>query len=343
MIYRTVLFLLSALILPLSLFAALPAWRGVLIDSSRHFVSPAELRELFPLLQEAGINVLQLHLTDGPGWRLESKAFPELTQKGAWRVDKTDRPWAWRETEFWTPEHAAAGKKRYGGFYTQADLRSLALTAASYGIRIVPELDVPGHSAALLVARPDLACPTNRDPAAWFRGKDVICIGNPATLPFLETLLDELCAIFPDSPLHIGCDEVPELAWDACPLCNDPAVRKRFYTQLIAAVKARGREVIAWDELRLTGADISEVRLSCWHDEVTPRPQDIACPYSFCYLDQAASRARLADWEIPDGVFGIQLNLWTEEMPTAAIRKQHLVEGLTALRTALERKEKSAP
>lgn len=343
MFTRAFLFLISALLLPMVLPGALPAWRGLLIDTSRHFPSVDELTSYLPILQEHGINVLHLHLTDGPGWRFESKTFPVLTEKGAWRVDKTDKPWNWRETEFWTAEHAAAGKKRYGGFYTAEELKGFVQTAQRYGIRVMPELDVPGHSAALLTACPELACPTNRDPKAWFLGKDVICISNPKTMEMLDTLIGELCDIFPDVPIHIGCDEVPEMAWDECPHCKDPAMRKQFYTNLIAAVKKRGRQVAAWDELRLTGIDISEVILTCWHDEVTPRAQDIACPYSFCYLDQAASRARLASWKIPAPVAGVQLNLWTEEMPTAEIRKANILEGLKALRIALEQDKARNP
>ncbi len=316
---------------------AAPSWRGLMIDTSRHFVPVEELETYLPKMQAAGLNVLHLHLADGPGWRFEVPAYPRLTAVGAWRVDKTDRPWNWRETEFWQEDFAAQGKQKYGGFYTAAELRALAQTAKTYGIRIVPEIDIPGHSAAFLTAYPELACPTNRDPRRWFLGQDVVCVGNPQTLECLTEVFRTLGATFPESPLHIGCDEVPTWTWDACPRCQDPAVRKQFYAQLVANVRALGHEVVAWDELGTTGIDVTDVTLMCWNDRAQPRPQDIACPYSYCYLDQRASRARLPHWTPPQGVRGVQINLWTEEMPTQALRAQYIDEGLRALKAVLER------
>lgn len=311
--------------------------KRLLIDVSRHFWEMDELYALLPKMQAAGFSVLHLHLTDGPGWRLESKAYPLATEKGAWRVDKTDKPWHWRSTEFWTPEHATTGAKRYGGYYTVEQLKAFHQAAKEHGILIIPEIDVPGHSAALMFAYPELACPTNKDPKGWFLGKDVLCVGNPKTLTFCDAIIGELCEIFPGSPIHIGCDEVPTFAWAECPTCQCPNVQKAFYEALVACVKKRGVEVLAWDELAQTGIDISDITLTCWHDEVQPRANDVACPYSYCYLDQAKSRDRLPTWEIPKNVRAIQLNLWTEEMPTREIRERILDEGFKALQQALEK------
>lgn len=318
------------------LSAMTPSWRGLLWDTSRHFPSLDEIRALFPHLQAAHCNVLHLHLVDGPGWRFESKAYPRLTSVGAWRVDKTDRPWNWRATEFWTAEHAAKGLKKYGGFYTAAELSALAQEAATYGITIMPEIDVPGHSAALLTAYPEIACPTNQDPKQWFLGKDIICISNPKTLELLDTVIGELCDAFPGAPIHIGCDEVPDYVWRDCPGCRNPETQKRFYEALIQSVRKRGREVAAWDELKATGVNVDNIILTCWHDEVTPREQDVACPYSFCYLDQAASRANLPKWQLPKAVRGVQLNLWTEELMTRADREAILFPALQHFKALLE-------
>ena len=326
--------LILATILSLSGVFAKPAHRGLMIDTSRHFPSVTELTALLPELRAADINVLHLHLTDGPGWRFESKVYPRLTSVGAWRVDKTDRPWNWRATEFRTPAEARPGEKIYGGFYTQADCRKLSEEAKKYGIRLIPEIDIPGHAAALMLAYPALACPTNRDPKAWFHGKDVLCVGNPATLKLIDTVIGELCEAFPGAPIHIGCDEVPTMAWDTCPLCKNPAVRKVFYTAVIDCVRRRGREVFAWDDLRSAGIPMDGVTLTCWHDDAALRPQDIACPYSFCYLDQPTSVRRLPFWRIPTGCRGWQLNLWTEEMPTRAIRTARIRAGLNGLNAA---------
>ncbi len=311
--------------------------KRLLIDVSRHYWEMDELLALLPKMKAEGFTVLHLHLTDGPGWRLESAAYPLATEKGAWRVDKTHLPWNWRATEFWTDTHHMLGMKRYGGFYTAEALKSFNQTAQSYGIQIIPEVDVPGHSAALMFAYPTLACPTNQDPRAWFLGKDVLCVGKSETLKFCDTIIGELAEIFPGSPIHIGCDEVPTFAWEECPMCQQPEVQRAFYENLLALVCKRGIEVIAWDELALTGVDISDVSLTCWHDEVSPRQQDIACPYSYCYLDQLKSLERLPTWDIPRNVKAIQLNLWTEEMPTRSIREERIDAGFKALREALKR------
>lgn len=337
--FALVLFLMMAFSLVAQTVSG--AWRGLLYDTSRHFPTMDELYSLLPMLKEAHCTVLHLHLVDGPGWRFESKAYPNLTTIGAWRVDKTDKPWNWRATEFWTKAHAQAGKKRYGGYYTAEDLTAFAKVAATYDITIVPEIDVPGHSAALLTAYPEIACPTNQDPKQWFLGKDIICISNPKTLQLLDTVIGELCEAFPGSPIHIGCDEVPHYVWDACPTCRDPKAQKAFYEALIEMVRKRGREVIAWDELALTGVDVSNVTLTCWHDEVTPRSQDIACPYSFCYLDQASSRKRLPTWAPPPNVRGFQFNLWTEELPTRASRMAILKEMLPHIKRLGESSQSS--
>lgn len=311
--------------------------KSLLIDVSRHFWSLEELHALLAKLHDEGFTRLHLHLTDGPGWRMESKAYPLVTTKGAWRVDKTDQPWNWRATEFWTEAHAQAGLKRYGGFYTIEELKALNEAARRYAITIVPEIDLPGHSAALMFAYPELACPTNQDPSAWLKGRDVLCISNPQTIQFAQTIIREVAEIFPGSPIHIGCDEVPTFAWADCPQCCDPAHQKQFYEALIQAVRDQGVDVYAWDELAQTGVDISDVTLTCWHDEVQPRANDIACPYSYCYLDQAKSRQQLPQWEVPMHVKAVQLNLWTEEMPTREIREARLQEGFEALEQAFKR------
>lgn len=315
---------------------ALWSRRALMLDTSRHFIPVGEIvGKIIPRMAEYGLNTLHLHLTDGPGWRFESKAYPRLTAVGAWRVDKTDRPWNWRDTEFWSPEHAAKGLKRYGGYYTAEDLRTVREAAEAAGILIIPEMDIPGHSAALLTAYPEAACPTNRDPRGWFLGRDVVCASSAETRRMIDTLIGELCALFPGSPIHIGCDEVPESAWDACPGCRDPEARKAFYEAVIDSVRRRGREVCAWNELGRTGADVSDVTLYCWLDDAVPRANDVACPYAFCYLDQAGSLRRLPDWEPPRRVRGLQINLWTEEMPTESIRLDRIDRGLRALRQAM--------
>lgn len=232
------------------------AWRGLHLDVSRHFFPKEDVEELLDSMALAKLNQLHLHLTDGPGWRIEIKKYPRLTDIAAWRKDSRNEEWNWRNTRLGPVQPEG---KIYGGFYTQDDLRHLIAYAAMRHIRIVPEIDLPGHSYAALFAYPSLGC-TDFDPLGnGLRGHDNLCMGNPATLDFVKDILTELMDIFPaGTPIHIGGDEVMPECGQHCDLCRKrmaslgisttPDLQTSFMKDIIQFMEKRGRSSIAWDE-----------------------------------------------------------------------------------------------
>jgi hexosaminidase len=170
------------------------AWRGLMIDVARRFRSVEWLRALVDRMAELKLNVLHLHLTDDQGWRLPSRRFPKLVEVGSRR-------------------RGPAGEE--GGAYTEAELRELIAHAARRHVRVVPEIDGPGHVTAALAAYPDLSCravplpvPTN-----WGTFEDVLCVGSESPFVLLDGLIEEIGAVFPDPLVHVGGDEVPRTRW----------------------------------------------------------------------------------------------------------------------------------
>ena len=196
-------------------------WRGMHLDSARHFQDKETVKRCIRMLAEFRINSFHWHLTDSEGWRYASALVP-----------------------------AGARGTESDGQYTPDDLREVADFAAALGVRIVPEVDVPGHSAMLLKLCPQYAC----DPA---HPGNELCLGNPETLPFLRRVFDELLEIFPDSPIiHLGGDEAETVNWERCPRCRQ-AMRDRgansmrelenaFMADLTRFIVERGRRPMLW-------------------------------------------------------------------------------------------------
>ncbi len=304
--------------------APLYAWRGLHLDVSRHFFSVAEVRELIDRMAELKLNRLHLHLTDGPGWRWELKAYPRLTEVGAWRRDKRDADWNWRGTEL-GPGH----DRDYGGFYTQDELRALIAYAAERHVMIVPEVDFPGHSYAALFCYPELALPGFEPMGNGLRGRDMLNVREPRVLRFVETVLDELMAVFPaGTPIHLGGDEVPTDILTA-------GEQRAFMQHCVDYVRAHGREAITWDDAACMGVRGQIVML--WRpdklDEMlaTGLPL-ILCPCRPFYFDYPRfegdtpttgepvnSLEDVFAYAPPKGnILGLQGNLWTEHIRTRA-------------------------
>lgn len=311
-------------------FAAIPAprvgentpkyaWRGMHLDVSRHFFEPAVVREFIDRMAALKLNRLHLHLTDGPGWRVEIKAYPRLTEVGAWRKDLEKENWDWPEIRL--------GKdfsKVEGGFYTQQELRELVAYARERGIMIVPEVDLPGHSYAALVCYPELARADFAEMGLC--GGDVMDTQNPKTLEFAKTVLLELMDIFPpDTPLHLGGDEVmAEFA--------TPEQQRCWMQELVDFVRAHGREAITWDDAAVNG--VTGQVIMVWqpaHVDAMLRSGAplILCPCSHFYFDYpqrpedrgmgdaVISLEKVFSYRIPEGnIRGIQGNVWTEHIST---------------------------
>ena len=298
-----------------------PQWRGLHVDVSRHFFAPDALRQLMDRMEKLQFNHLHLHLTDGPGWRLEIKSYPRLTAVGAWRKLLPNGKWNWQEHEIGNhfPEC-------YGGYYTQQEMKELVAYGAARGIVLVPEIDLPGHAYAALVAYPELAL---EPPPGCKLGRDVMAVNKPEVQAFAKAVLDEVMALFPPgTPIHVGGDEV-----DVELLSVEH--QRDFMQGLVDYVTARGYPAITWDEAACNGVRGQWVML--WRAEQMERVLAmqmpvILCPNSHFYFDypQTAESAApgehviscetVRSFRMPQSpyVLGLQGNLWSENIFTPA-------------------------
>ena len=183
-------------------------WRGLMLDCSRTFQSPEYLKKTIDRISYYKMNVLHLHLTDDQGWRLEIKSRSELTEKGAKFHPEYNEP------------------ERRQGFYSQKEMKDIIRYADSKGITIVPEIEMPGHSTAVLVCYPELSCngkfvdkifPFFKGPSVT---PDILCAGNEGTFALIEDVIDEIVEVFPSEFIHIGGDEAPKVRWERCLKCQ---------------------------------------------------------------------------------------------------------------------------
>lgn len=320
-----------------------PVWRGLHLDVSRHFFEPDVLRQLMDRMAELKYNRLHLHLTDGPGWRLEIKAYPRLTEVGAWRKRLPVGPWNWCEHEI-----GSHFPNPYGGFYTGEEMRQLIAYGAQRGIVLVPEVDMPGHAYACLVAYPELAL---EPPPGCKLGRDVLAVQKPEVRQFVRVVLDELMALFPPgTPIHLGGDEVEHHLLS-------PEQQRDFMQEMVDYVTARGYPAITWDEAACNGVRGQWVML--WRAEKMQEVlalglPTILCPNSHFYFDYPQRAEDAAPWEhvitadtvrsfrMPDlqHVMGVQGNLWTEHIRTPEQLFRMLFPRATALaETLFERRQ----
>ena len=185
-------------------------WRGMHLDCSRHFFTADEIKTYIDYLAMHKLNIFHWHFTDDQGWRMESKKYPLLTEKSAWRVDRSDKDWNDRE-----PLNSEKSEKAtYGGFYTQEQIKDVVAYAKERGITVIPEVEMPGHSSEVFAAYPELSCLGELQdvtPGGHYP-KDMataFCAGNEEAFTFLENILIETAELFPNAPyIHIGGDEV---------------------------------------------------------------------------------------------------------------------------------------
>lgn len=244
------------------------AWRGLMLDSVRHYQSPAFIETLIDAMAREKLNVLQWHLTDDQGWRLQIKRYPRLTQVGAWRV----------------PAGAAAaadidpktGKPRlYGGFYTQQQVREIVAYAAARNITIVPEIEMPGHAAAAIAAYPWLASVPNppRLVSSDWGVFPYLYNVDERTFRFLQDVLTETMALFPSTYIHVGGDEAVKDQWKANPaiqrkiheigLKDEDALQSWFIARMGQFLEAHHRKLIGWDEI-LQGGIPPDATITSW-------------------------------------------------------------------------------
>ncbi len=254
------------------------AWRGYMLDVSRHFYGKEKIKEVLDFMAELKLNRFHWHLTDDQGWRIEIIKFPKLTEVGAWRVDRniTDE----NISNWWGRSVQKAGEKAtYGGFYTQEDIREIVAYAKERHIEILPEVDVPGHSQEILASYPELSCDNKRNYYVATGGvyKDnALCPSNPYTYEFLEDMLDEVMDLFPLNYIHIGGDECNKEGWHNHKQCQDfikdkglkdeHELQSYFIKQVEKIVNAKGKNLIGWDEI-LEGGLAPNATVMSWRGE----------------------------------------------------------------------------
>ncbi|MCX5382158.1 beta-N-acetylhexosaminidase [Streptomyces sp. NBC_00083] len=273
-------------------------WRGLMLDVARHFMPKDGVLRYLDLIAAHKLNVFHFHLTDDQGWRIEIKRYPRLTEVGAWR-GRTK--WGHRASPLWD-------EKPHGGYYTQDDIREIVAYAAERHIRVVPEIDLPGHSQAAIAAYPELGNTDVVDTAAlsvwdtWGVNPNVLA-PTDTTLRFYEGVLEEVLDLFPEdvSPfIHIGGDECPKEQWQKSDVAQDRIrelglagenelqswIIRHFDTWLAA----RGRRLIGWDEI-LEGGLAPGAAVSSWRGfgagvAAAEAGHDVVmCPEQYVYLD----------------------------------------------------------
>lgn len=319
------------------------AWRGMHLDVCRHFFPVEFVKQYIDLLARYKFNTFHWHLTDDQGWRIEIKKYPKLTEVGAWRNGSQVGPYSRREYD----------TLRYGGFYTQEQVRDVVAYAAARHVTVVPEIEMPGHALAALAAYPQYSCTGGPFEVAkgWGVFPDVFCTKD-STFTFLEGVLDEVLALFPSRYIHMGGDECPHERWKACPRCqavmqreglkNGDELQSYFVRRIERYLAGKGRSLIGWDEI-LQGGLAPNAAVMSWQgteggvQAAKAGHPVVMTPGEVCYFDHYQGDATQEPLAIggytpiqkvyrfdptqglPDSsaafVLGAQANVWTEYMP----------------------------
>jgi hexosaminidase len=322
-------------------------WRGLMLDVSRHFFTKDEVKQLLDAMALHKLNTFHWHLVDDNGWRIEIKKYPKLTAVGAWRGG----------LGFGLPTNSTTAygpDGRYGGFYTQDDIREVVAYAEKLHITIVPEIEMPGHSLAALSAYPEFG--TGDGPfVVPLKGGVNPGIYSPAkagTFQFLDDVLTEVAQLFPSKYIHIGGDEVPKGPWKNDAACqalmkeeglkNEEELQSWFIRRVEKIVNAKGKTILGWSEI-LQGGLAQNAAVMDWIGggrEAASQGHDVVMtPTSYCYFDYYQGQdhsvepraiggylplqkvysfepvpAKLAP-EMQKHILGGQGNVWTEYIP----------------------------
>lgn len=347
------------------------AWRGLMLDVSRHFFPKEYILETLDRMAMLKLNTFHFHLVDNEGWRIEIKKYPKLTQVGAWRVDQEDKLWDER-----TPNAAdaladpAKSTKKYGGYYTQEDIKEIVAYAAARGITVVPEIEMPAHAMSAVAAYPELSChkrPIGVPSGAVWPITDIYCAGQEETFAFLEDVLTEVMALFPSKYIHVGGDEATHTEWEKCSKCqkrmkdhhlaNVHELQSYFIKRMDSFLTSKGRVLVGWDEIMDGGLANNAVVMNWRGIDVGKKALAQGNPVvltSDCYIDQYQG---LPDYEpianggfLPlkklyhynlekekltaeerKGVLGSQANLWAEHVGSTKHSEYMIFPRLFAL------------
>ena len=319
------------------------AYRGAHLDVSRHFFSVADVKRYIDILAAHKLNRLHWHLTDDQGWRIEIKAYPELTEKGSKRKETLIGHGL--EPKWWDG-------KPYGGYYSQDEIREVVRYAESRYITIIPEIEMPGHSQAALHALPWLGCQEQEVDVwtMWGVTPEVLCAGKETTYTFLENVLKEVIDLFPSELIHIGGDECPKERWKECEHCqamikaqgleSEEELQGYLVARIEKYLNQHGRRMIGWDEI-LDGGVTETATVMSWRGisggiYAAERGNDVVMtPMKLCYFNFYQTESREGEglhiggyipfemvyaWDPYQGmseaakphIIGVQCNMWSE-------------------------------
>jgi len=322
-------------------------YRGMHLDVGRHFFDKEFVKEYIAHLSMLKMNYFHWHLTEDQGWRIEIKKYPKLTTHAAYREETLIGHYNESPQKF--------DGKRYGGFYTQEDIKEVVAFAETLNVTIIPEIEMPGHAQAAISAYPELGCTGEAIPVAtnWGVFENIYC-PNQETFGFLKDVLTEVIDLFPGEYIHIGGDEAPKKQWEGCSHCqqlikelnlkDEHGLQSYFIKEMEAFVNSKGKKIIGWDEI-LEGGLAPNATVMSWRGiegavQAAKEGHDvILTPTSHAYFDYY--QADLEDEPLAIGgflplkkvygfdpipselsenetkfVLGAQGNVWTEYMPS---------------------------
>lgn len=342
-------------------------YRGMHLDVARHFFDIDFVKSYIDLMALYKMNNFHWHLTEDQGWRIEIKKYPELTRVGAFRKETLVGHYSAQPHQF--------DGQRYGGFYTQEEIREVVKYAADRFINVIPEIEMPGHSLAALASYPWLGCSPEKNyevATLWGVFDDVYC-PKEETFEFLENVLLEVMDLFPSEFIHIGGDECPKTSWKECAHCqnlirekglkDEHELQSYFISRMEKFLNSHGRQIIGWDEI-LEGGLAPNATVMSWRGErggieAAQLGHDaIMTPVSHCYFDYYQSKnpgepvaiggflpvekvyhynpvPKELEQEKAHHILGAQGNVWTEYMKTGDHVEYMILPRMPALSEAV--------
>lgn len=308
-------------------------YRGFMLDVGRYFYSVEEVKCFLDRMALQKLNVFHWHLTEDQGWRIEIKKYPKLTAIGARR------------------SHTNFGVRPHGGFYTQAEIREVVQYAHSLYIKVIPEIDMPGHMVSAIAAYPYLSCFDRKLDVAthWGVKHDILCAGKDTTLAFVHDVLDEVAQLFPDGVIHLGGDEAVKMRWKLCPHCqermrslgitSEDDLQLWFMTQAADYLDQKGIRTLMWNwdapapngllrkdiGYQLCGVNKQnadeigrELETGRWAIQSSAYPYYLDFPYGWCNLRQTYDlepAPQALSERARQNLYGVEAPLWTEYVP----------------------------
>jgi hexosaminidase len=270
-------------------------WRGMMLDCSRQFFDKQTVKNYIDWLAAHKMNVFHWHLTDDNGWRIEIKSMPDLTLKGAWRGPG----------EVLLPSYGS-GDKRYGGFYTQEDIKEVVAYAGNRGISVMPEIEIPGHSRAVTASYPEVGCAITQElKSVQGEVKNVWCVGREENYVLLDSIIREVSGLFPFEYIHVAGDEVNRANWEHCPKCqalmakegftDSFQLQNYFFRRVQKIVDKYHKKTDGWNEILKGGEIDPNTLISAWQgisygiESAKKGYQTIMMPGQYTYFDMAQS------------------------------------------------------